>query len=85
MKFVYIEWIDASYEEDIHDVNDMLGTIPSNLCGFLLAETDDTLSIAMEYYPKLDTWKHICHIPKCLIIKRVECTDATLFKKGKNR
>jgi hypothetical protein len=77
----YVHWRDACTEEaadpatpvsdhplvDLHEV------------GWLIAETDESVSIAMELEPHLAPGRWRLHIPKCNILERINFDSEKLF------
>jgi len=66
---VYIVWDDASYEDGNCNLDDLSGLVECWILGWLVKETADVMTIALEYQPDTESWRHVCHIPKSQIKK----------------
>ena len=83
MKIVYIRWMDACTEEarDPHySVKPALAELSE--VGFLLGETEDAVTIGMEYgADDIEPGRFRLHIPRGQIKERVEVDLKTFLRK----
>lgn len=66
---VYVRWTDASYQRGECSLADMVPRVEVESAGILVAEDDETISIALDHYAAESTWRSIEHIPKVLVVK----------------
>lgn len=65
---VYVRWIDSSYQRGEADLDELDDSgVVLETAGFLVRETDDTLSIALDRYHGETIYRHIVHIPRVLV------------------
>ena len=68
-KLVHVRWFDASYQNAECHADDFTTRVELETVGFLARQDADTVSVAMEYYERDETWRHVSHIPRCNVIK----------------
>lgn len=67
-----IEWIDASGEAGPLTRDELGGLMTLRSVGWLIRETDDQVSICMDYEPTTKVFREIQHIAKVNIVSRKE-------------
>lgn len=70
MKVVYVEWLDASYQEGPLAEDELIPHVILFSAGVLIREDDKTVSLATDYCSPNGDWRHVSHIPKVNIIRR---------------
>lgn len=64
---IFIKWTDASYQEGPDYIGNLNSGIVLETAGHLVQETDTYYSVALDFYEKEGTWRHITHIPKVIV------------------
>jgi hypothetical protein len=70
MKLLYVEWLDASYQEGPLAEDDFEPRVVLVSAGLLAREDDETLTLASDYDPRTGEWRHVSHIPKINVVRR---------------
>ena len=72
-KIIYIEWVDAHYDNGTQSTEEALKMEPFILqcAGMYVGETPDEVIYANEWCVDNGTWRYIHAIPKVNIIKKV--------------
>lgn len=70
MKLLYVEWLDASYQEGPLSEEDFEPRVVLVSAGLLAREDDETLTLASDYDPRSGEWRHVSHIPKVNVVRR---------------
>ena len=68
MKLIYVEWLDANYEEGPLCEEHFERGVILKLAGFLVKEDAEIITVAAE--ADGDNWRYVIHIPISLIRKR---------------
>lgn len=63
-----IRWVDQHYQIGPLKAEEMLEKCIGETTGFLIAEDDDQIALAAEWFEWRDDYRHIIHIPKCAIL-----------------
>ena len=66
----WVRWDDASYERGEKEPKEFIGKAKLETAGLWAAEDDETISLALDREVGEETFRHIAHIPKKLILKR---------------
>jgi hypothetical protein len=61
---VYVRWFDASYQRGECTEDELVPVVELESAGLLVAESDQTISLALDRYDEDGSWRHIEHIPK---------------------
>ena len=74
---VLVEWLDScepadNAEVSLHDIPD-----PQMIyqCGFLVRETNESLSVAGAWKPECETFDYVITIPKFAVTKLIKLSD----------
>lgn len=67
-----LEWIDASGQTGPVSRSELCGPLPLLTAGFLVCESDESISVCQDYIPKHDEFREVQHILKKNVIKRKE-------------
>jgi len=70
MKLLYVEWVDASYQEGPLAEDDFEPRVVLVSAGLLAREDDESLTLASDYDPRTGEWRHVSHIPKVNVVRR---------------
>lgn len=71
MVFVYVQWSDASFQVSECTVDEFVDYVIVDTAGILASENENTISIALDYYAHDKLYRRIQHIPKKMILKRI--------------
>jgi hypothetical protein len=68
-RLVFVRWLDASFQtsEGTHD--EWNPGIIVQSAGILARDDDDSISLALDWYPQQKLWRRIQHIPKPYIFE----------------
>lgn len=67
MKFAFITWVDATYQDGELALHDFSNPVTCVTCGWLVQDLSTHVSVSLEYHPASLEWRRITHIPKVLI------------------
>ena len=67
-KLAFIRWFDASFQAEECTAEELNPGIVIESAGIIAAETDDSISLALDYHPDQGLWRRILHVPKPYII-----------------
>ena len=70
MKVVYVEWLDASYQEGPLSEDEFTPHVILYSGGVFVREDDKTVTLATDYCGPNGDWRHVSHIPKVNIIRQ---------------
>lgn len=72
----YVRWFDASYQRDECTLEELVPVVELESAGLLVAESEESISIALDHYRADKTWRYIQHIPRVNVreIRRIEIT-----------
>ena len=70
MKFVYIKWVDASYQRGPVTRDELEPKCELETAGIVVQETKDIISIAQDWDDRYKQWRYVQHIPKKMICKK---------------
>lgn len=65
---VFIRWKDASYERGEKTAGEIEPGCVLHSSGILIKEDDEFVSMATDFFPEEETYRHITHIPKVNIL-----------------
>jgi hypothetical protein len=68
-KTYVVEWIDASVQNGPISVDEIDPHCPHVAAGFLVKETEDYLTLGLDYAIESENWRYLLHIPQSQIIK----------------
>lgn len=60
----WVRWLDASFQRGECTDDELVPRVELESAGLLAAETDETISIALDRYEADGVWRYIQHIPK---------------------
>lgn len=69
-----VRWLDASYQHGETSLDDFEPEVELVSVGQLVKETRRVISLALNSWQEHDTYRHIEHIPKKMIVRRVDRT-----------
>lgn len=70
----WVRWFDASYQRGECTQDELVPRVEIESAGLLVQETDDTVSLALDWHEVDETWRYIEHIPKVNVrrIRRIK-------------
>lgn len=69
-QLIYVKWIDACMQQYVDEAEDTIDGLVLETAGFLVRETENTLSIGMDYNPgNSPKWRHVTNIPKSYVVE----------------
>ena len=68
-KTYVVEWIDASVQTGPLSIDEIDPGCPHVAAGFLVKETEDYLTLGLDYSIETESWRYLLHIPQCQIVK----------------
>ena len=79
-KIVVVTWIDASHQHGPLDADEFTPTVTQVEAGWLAAEDEDNISVALDYSQCDGSWRHVTHIPK-KYVKEIRHTTVGKMKR----
>ena len=70
MKLIYVKWRDAAYQGGAMTPDKFDSDIIFETAGFLSRETDDAITISLEYEQETGKFRYNMHLPKAYILER---------------
>ena len=68
-RVAFVRWLDASLQTSEGTDDELNPGIIAQSAGILAREVDDSISLALDWYPQQKLWRRIQHIPKPYIFE----------------
>jgi len=69
MIIAYVRWSDAAFQDESVRLQYFDNECILEEVGILVRETPTHISLAMDYNASDDSYRHVCHIPKKMILE----------------
>ena len=82
-KIVQVTWIDASHQTGPLDKSQIQVGLLLSTAGWLVIESEDSISIAQDYCADDDDWRHVTTIPKSYVVNMRQVKVGEMNRKRK--
>ena len=72
MKVTCVRWKDASYQDGLCYLYELEPQVIIETSGHFIREDEETISLCLDFHPKEQSFRHIAHIPKKMIVARYD-------------